>query len=120
MPRFALTLEFHGGPFMGLQRQPHGPTLQRAVEDAALAVTGEIVTLHAAGRTDAGVHALGMRAHFDLVREFDPFRLGEALSALMRPQPIAVYVHDDLRQRRLHDDGPRRCVGDGPHGSARP
>jgi len=103
MPRFALTLEFHGGPFMGLQRQPHGPTLQRAVEDAALAVTGEIVTLHAAGRTDAGVHALGMRAHFDLVREFDPFRLGEALSALMRPQPIAVLdcrlVQDDWHAR---------------------
>lgn len=101
--RFALTLEFHGGPFMGLQRQPHGPTVQQAVEDAALAVTGEAITLHAAGRTDAGVHALGMRAHFDLARDFDPFRLGEALSALMRPQPIAVLdcrvVPDDWHAR---------------------
>lgn len=90
MPRFALTLEFDGGPFMGLQRQPHGPTVQQAVEDAVLAVTGEAVTLHAAGRTDAGVHALAMRAHFDLVRDFDPFRLTAALNALLRPRPIAV------------------------------
>jgi tRNA pseudouridine38-40 synthase len=103
MPRFALTLEFHGGPFMGLQRQPHGPTVQSAVEQAALAVTGEAVTIHAAGRTDAGVHALGMRAHFDLVRDFDPFRLGEAINALLRPQPIAVLdcrvVPDDWHAR---------------------
>ena len=90
MTRFALTLEFNGGPFMGLQRQPHGPTVQSAVEAAALAVTGEAITLHAAGRTDAGVHALGMRAHFDLARDFDPFRLGEAINALLRPRPIAV------------------------------
>ena len=103
MPRFALTLEFHGGPFMGLQRQPHGPTVQSAVEQAALAVTGEAVTLNAAGRTDAGVHALGMRAHFDLARNFDPFRLAAALNALMRPQPVAVLdcrvVPDDWHAR---------------------
>jgi tRNA pseudouridine38-40 synthase len=103
MPRFALTLEFDGGPFMGLQRQPQGMTVQQAVEDAALAVTGEVVTLHAAGRTDAGVHALAMRAHFDLVRDFAPFRLSEALNALLRPQPIAVLacriVADDWHAR---------------------
>jgi tRNA pseudouridine38-40 synthase len=75
---------------MGLQRQAHGPTVQRAVEDAALAITGEQVTLHAAGRTDAGVHALAMRAHFDLSRSFDPFRMMEALNAKMRPAPVVV------------------------------
>ena len=63
MTRFALTLEFDGTPFMGLQRQPQGPTVQSAVEAAVLAVTGETVTLHAAGRTDAGVHAKAMCAH---------------------------------------------------------
>jgi tRNA pseudouridine38-40 synthase len=108
MIRFALTLEFDGGPFMGLQRQPHGPTVQSAVEQAALAVTGEAITLHAAGRTDAGVHALGMRAHFDLAREFDPFRLTAALNALLRPQPIAV-----LETRIVADDWHARfsCTG---------
>lgn len=90
MPRFALTLEYDGGPFMGLQRQAHGPSVQQAIEDAAHAVTGEHVTLHAAGRTDAGVHALAMRAHFDLAREFEPFRLMEALNARVRPAPVGV------------------------------
>ena len=68
MARFALTLEFDGGPFCGLQRQAHGPSVQQAVEEAVLAVTGETVTIHAAGRTDAGVHALAMRAHVDVAK----------------------------------------------------
>jgi tRNA pseudouridine38-40 synthase len=88
--RFALTLEFDGGPFMGLQRQAHGPSVQQAVEQAVLAVTGETVTMHAAGRTDAGVHALAMRVHVDIAKDIAPFRLQEALNALLRPAPIAV------------------------------
>jgi tRNA pseudouridine38-40 synthase len=88
--RFALTLEFDGGPFMGLQRQAHGPSVQQAIEEAVLAVTGETVTLHAAGRTDAGVHALAMRVHVDIEKAFTPFRLMEALNARLRPAPIAV------------------------------
>jgi tRNA pseudouridine38-40 synthase len=90
MTRFALTLEFDGGPFMGLQRQAHGPSVQQSVEEAVFAVTGETVTLHAAGRTDAGVHALAMRAHVDVARDIAPFRLMEALNARLRPAPIAV------------------------------
>jgi tRNA pseudouridine38-40 synthase len=90
LTRFALTLEFDGAPFMGLQRQAHGPSVQQAVEDAAFAVTGEAVTMHAAGRTDAGVHALAMRAHIDVAKDIAPFRLMEALNARMRPQPVAV------------------------------
>lgn len=101
--RFALTLEYDGGPFMGLQRQAHGPSVQASVEDAAYAVTGERVTLHAAGRTDSGVHARAMRAHFDLSRDFDPFRLMEALNAKMKPAPVAVLdacvVPDDWHAR---------------------
>jgi tRNA pseudouridine38-40 synthase len=88
--RFALTLEFDGGPFMGLQRQAHGPSVQQAVEEAVLAITGETVTMHAAGRTDSGVHALAMRAHVDIARAIAPFRLQEALNARLRPAPIAV------------------------------
>ena len=103
MTRFALTLEFDGGPFMGLQRQPHGPSVQQAVEEAVLAVTGEDVTMHAAGRTDAGVHALAMRAHVDIAKPIAPFRLGEALNAKLRPRPIAVtgceVVPDDWHAR---------------------
>jgi tRNA pseudouridine38-40 synthase len=103
MTRFALTLEFDGSPFMGLQRQAHGPSVQQAVEDAAFAVTGERVTLHAAGRTDAGVHALAMRAHFDIAKDIAPFRLMEALNARLRPAPIAVtaceIVPDDWHAR---------------------
>lgn len=90
MPRYALTLEFDGTPFFGLQRQGHGPSVQAVVEDAALAVTGEQVTLHSAGRTDSGVHALAMRCHFDAAKVLTPFRLMEALNARMRPAPVAV------------------------------
>jgi tRNA pseudouridine38-40 synthase len=90
LTRFALTLEFDGTPFMGLQRQAHGPTVQAAVEAAVQAVTGEAVTLHAAGRTDAGVHAFAMRVHVDVAKDIEPFRLMEALNALLRPDPIAV------------------------------
>jgi tRNA pseudouridine38-40 synthase len=90
MTRFALTLEFDGGPFMGLQRQPHGPTIQQSVEAAVLAITGETTSMHAAGRTDAGVHALAMRAHLDIAKPIAPFRLMEALNAVLRPAPIAV------------------------------
>ena len=103
MTRFALTLEYDGTPFMGLQRQPNGPTVQAAVEAAALQITGEAVTFAAAGRTDAGVHALGMRAHLDIQKAITPFRLMEALNALLRPAPIAILdcavVADDWHAR---------------------
>jgi tRNA pseudouridine38-40 synthase len=88
--RFALTLEFDGTPFAGLQRQATAPTVQAAVENAVFAVTGEQVTLHAAGRTDTGVHALAMRAHVDVEKDIAPFRLMEALNAHLRPDPVAV------------------------------
>jgi tRNA pseudouridine38-40 synthase len=90
MTRFALTLEFDGGPFMGLQRQDHGPSVQEAIERAALEVTGETVTMHSAGRTDSGVHALAMVSHVDIAKAIEPFRLMEALNARLRPDPIAV------------------------------
>jgi tRNA pseudouridine38-40 synthase len=88
--RFALTLEFDGGPFMGLQRQDHGPSVQGEIERAVLEVTGESATLHSAGRTDSGVHALAMVSHVDIAKAITPFRLMEALNARLRPQPIAV------------------------------
>ena len=90
MKRFAFTIEFDGGPFMGLQRQGHGPTVQEAVERAIREVTGETVTLHSAGRTDSGVHALAMVSHADIAKPIAPFRLMEALNARLRPDPVAV------------------------------
>jgi tRNA pseudouridine38-40 synthase len=103
MTRYALTIEFDGGPFMGLQRQAHGPSIQQAIEDAAFTVTGERTVMHAAGRTDAGVHGLGMRAHIDVAKPFDAFRLMEALNARLRPAPVAVLacevVPDDWHAR---------------------
>lgn len=90
MTRFALTVEYDGRPFMGWQRQDHGPSVQQAIEEAAFEVTGETVACHAAGRTDAGVHALGMRAHIDVARPIAPFRLMEALNARLRPAPVAI------------------------------
>ena len=90
MTRFALTLEFDGGPFFGLQRQGHGPSVQEAVERAVHEITGETVTMHSAGRTDSGVHALAMVSHVDIEKAIEPFRLMEALNARLRPAPIAV------------------------------
>ena len=103
MTRWKLILEWDGGPFMGWQRQDHGPSVQAALERAAGAMTGETVTAHAAGRTDAGVHALGMAVHLDLAKEVTPHRLREGLNALLRPDPVAVLsaklVADDWHAR---------------------
>lgn len=103
MTRFRLTLEYDGRPFMGWQRQPHGPSVQQALEDAAHAATGETVVVHAAGRTDAGVHATAMAAHVDIAKPFTPDRLASALNALVRPLPVVVLaaevVADDWHAR---------------------
>jgi tRNA pseudouridine38-40 synthase len=90
MTRFAFTIEYDGTPYMGWQRQAHGPSVQQAIEEAVDKVTGESAALHAAGRTDAGVHALAMRAHVELQKAIEPFRLMEAVNALLRPQPVAI------------------------------
>ena len=103
MTRFRLTVEYDGRPFMGWQRQKHGPSVQGAIEDAARTVTNEDAALHAAGRTDAGVHALAMTAHVDIAKSFTPFRLMEALNARLRPAPVAILgceaVADDWHAR---------------------
>jgi tRNA pseudouridine38-40 synthase len=103
MIRFAFTVEFDGRPFMGWQRQAHGPSVQQAIEDAIHAVTGEAAVVHAAGRTDAGVHGLAMRAHADIEKPIPPFRLMEALNARLRPDPVAILacevVPDDWHAR---------------------
>lgn len=103
MTRYALTVEFDGRPFMGWQRQAHGPSVQQTIEDAAHKLTGEPVVVHAAGRTDAGVHGVGMRAHLEIEKPLTAFRLMEALNSLMRPNPVAILdcvpVADDWHAR---------------------
>lgn len=94
MPRYRLTLEYDGTPFSGWQRQPDRPSVQEALETAIEGFSGETVTTQAAGRTDAGVHALGQVVHFDLAREWDPFRIREALNYHLRPHPVAVIAAD--------------------------
>ena len=96
MTRFRLLLEYDGRPFMGWQRQAHGSSVQGAIEDALRTLFDEGVTVHAAGRTDAGVHATAMVAHLDLARPIAPFRLSEALNAALRPQPIAVLAAEEV------------------------
>ncbi|WP_423603816.1 tRNA pseudouridine(38-40) synthase TruA [Sphingomonas sp. MS122] len=103
MTRFALTIEYDGRPFMGWQHQDHGPSVQQAIEDALHGITGEDALVHAAGRTDAGVHALAMRAHTEIDKDIAPFRLMEALNAHLRNVPVAILacetVADDWHAR---------------------
>lgn len=103
MTRFALTIEYDGRPFMGWQRQAHGPSVQQAIEEAVFAITGAPALVHAAGRTDAGVHATAMRAHVDIAKPIAAFRLMEAINARVRPAPVAILacavVPDDWHAR---------------------
>lgn len=108
MTRWKLTIEYDGGPFFGWQRQGDDPTIQRTIEQAIDTMTGEQVTVHAAGRTDAGVHALAMAAHVDIAREVTPHRLREGINALVRPDPVSI-----LEVERQADDWHARfsCTG---------
>jgi tRNA pseudouridine38-40 synthase len=91
MPRFALRIDYHGGPFAGWQRQAGGLLSVQGVVEAALArLEPGPHTIAAAGRTDAGVHATAQVAHVDLSRDWDPFRLMQALNAHLRPDPVAI------------------------------
>jgi len=108
MTRWRLIVEYDGGPFMGWQRQDHGPSVQQTLEEALRRMTGEQAVFTAAGRTDAGVHALAMSSHVDIGRELTPHRLREGLNALVRPSPISV-----LEVTQVADDWHARfsCVG---------
>jgi tRNA pseudouridine38-40 synthase len=90
MPRYRLTVEYDGRPFVGWQRQDNGPSVQGALEDAIEKFSGLRVTVTGAGRTDAGVHAKGQVAHFDLEKDFVPDKVRDALNHFLRPQPVVV------------------------------
>lgn len=104
MPRYALKIEYHGAPFAGWQRQSQGlASVQGAVEAALAKLEPRAHTIAAAGRTDAGVHATGQVATLDMERDWDPFRLMEALNHHLRPAPVAILaavrVADDFHAR---------------------
>lgn len=103
MPRYLLILEFDGGPFVGWQRQENGASVQGALEEAVFRYSGERVRAFSAGRTDAGVHALAMPSHFDLVKEGDPDAVRDAVNYHLKPAPIAALsahvVADDFHTR---------------------
>ncbi|HEX3651969.1 MAG TPA: tRNA pseudouridine(38-40) synthase TruA [Rhizomicrobium sp.] len=90
MPRYRIQIEYDGGPFAGWQRQENGPSIQAALEQAIFRLSSEAVTVTGAGRTDAGVHALGQVAHFDLEKMFAADKVRDALNYHLRPAPVAV------------------------------
>jgi tRNA pseudouridine38-40 synthase len=90
VPRYKLTIEYDGTPFAGWQWQEDAPSVQRALTDAIAALCGHAVKVAGAGRTDAGVHALGQVAHVDLEKDWRVDRVRDAVNAHLRPQPVAV------------------------------
>jgi len=90
MPRYKLIVEYDGTPFVGWQWQDHAPTVQGALTAAIAAFSGETVAVQGAGRTDAGVHALGQVAHVDLAKEWRTDQVRDAINAHLRPHPVAV------------------------------
>lgn len=98
-----MKVEYHGKPFAGWQRQADQPSVQGAIEDALARLEPGPHTIAAAGRTDAGVHGLAQVAHCDLQKDWDPFRLSEALNHHLKPLPVAIVdaakVEDDWHAR---------------------
>src|SRR5689334_17827261 len=98
MARWKLTLEYDGRPFVGWQRQDNGVSVQGCLEEAVFGFDQRRITVHAAGRTDAGVHARGQVAHIDLVRDASADTVREALNFYLRPHPIAVLTAESVAE----------------------
>ena len=90
MTRYRITVEYDGGGFVGWQRQANGPSVQAALEEAVRRFCGETVLVEGAGRTDAGVHALGQVAHFDLAKDTTADTVMKAVNFHLKPAPVAV------------------------------
>ena len=135
MPRYALKIEYHGGAFSGWQRQKEHPSVQQAVEEAIRRLEPDAHGIGAAGRTDTGVHATGQVAHCDMARDWDPFRLSEAINYHLKPALVAVVdaaparligtvvTHEALdvavqlvRTDGMHAPHQRRAIAAGTHG----
>ena len=96
MTRYRMTVEYDGSGYVGWQRQQNGPSVQAALEEAVFAYSGETVRVFGAGRTDAGVHALGQVAHVDLARPGGADTLRSAVNAHLRHQPVCVVEAEEV------------------------
>jgi tRNA pseudouridine38-40 synthase len=96
MPRYKLVIEYDGAPFVGWQVQHNGASVQGVLEAAVTAFCGETVHVQGAGRTDAGVHALGQVAHVDLAKAWEPDTVRDAVNAHLRPCPVAVLTAEPV------------------------
>lgn len=96
MPRYKLTIEYDGAPYVGWQRQSNGFSVQEAIESAVQAICGDEAAIRGAGRTDAGVHAKGQVAHVDLVKDWRSDVLRDALNAHLRPEPVAILLAEPV------------------------
>ena len=90
MTRYKMILEYHGRAFVGWQRQANGLAVQEVIENAIEKFSGEKVVTHVAGRTDAGVHAIGQVCHFDLEKETDGRTVRDAINFYVKPHPVSV------------------------------
>lgn len=98
MTRYKLTIEYDGTGYVGWQRQDNGPSVQQAIETAVTRYCGETPTLHAAGRTDAGVHALGQVAHVDIARGDPARKVRDALNAHLRDEAVAIVEVEEVSE----------------------
>ena len=96
MPRYKLTVEYDGRPYVGWQRQENGRSVQQAIEEAVAAFSGETVVVKGAGRTDSGVHALGQVAHIDLARDWPADTVRDALNAHLRQETVAIVAAEPV------------------------
>lgn len=96
MPRYKLTIEYDGTPYVGWQTQDNGASVQSVLAAAIAAFAGEQVAVHGAGRTDAGVHALGQVAHIDLTKDWDTDTVRDAINFHLRPQPVALLTAEHV------------------------
>lgn len=98
MPRYKLTIEYDGTPFVGWQVQAAGLSVQGVLGEAVRRFSGEAAAVHGAGRTDAGVHATGQVAHVELARAWKPDTVRDAMNAHLRPHPVAVLAAEEVAE----------------------
>ena len=99
MSKFKILIEYDGSNYVGWQRQNNGNSIQGSIEKSIYKLTGEKITLFGAGRTDAGVHALGQVAHFDLNKKFDIDNIRDGLNQHLRPEPIAILKVEETHEK---------------------
>ena len=90
--RYKLTIEYDGTSLLGWQRQLDGPSVQQYLEEILAKLNGFHREIVSAGRTDAGVHALGQVAHIDLEREMEPWKIREAFNGNLQAAEVPVSV----------------------------